>query len=80
MDIQMLTDFLMWCTIINVGLMIISFLFCVCAGDFVYKIHSKMFPLSKKSFYRAIYSLFGFFKIIIIVFNVVPYIALLIIK
>jgi hypothetical protein len=46
------------------------------AGDFVYRMHGKWFPMPRKRFNAVIYSFIGFYKIIVIVFNVVPWIAL----
>jgi len=74
-----LKTFFMWCTIINAGLLIISSLLCLCARDWVYQIHSKWFSISREAFNVAIYSFIGLYKIFIIVFNLVPWIALLII-
>jgi len=76
MDIQTLTKFFMWCTILNLGLLIFSFLMLAFAGDFVYMMHGKWFPMPRERLNAVIYSFIGFYKIIVIVFNVVPWIAL----
>ena len=68
----------MWCTIINVSLLVISFLFCAFAGDWVYSMHSKWFPISREAFNVAIYSFLGLYKIFVLMFNLVPYIAFVI--
>ncbi len=79
MNIQILTRFFMWCTIINGALLIFSGMMLMFTKDFVYSIHSKFFPISRESFDVVIYSFMGFFKIIFIIFILVPYVALLII-
>lgn len=79
MDIQMLTRFFMWCTILNGGLLIFSFLICAFAGDWVHKMHGRWFPMPRETFNVVIYSFIGLFKIFVLVFNVVPWVALLII-
>jgi hypothetical protein len=79
MDIQTLTSFFMWCMILNIGLLMLSFLMLAFAGDFIYRIHNKWFPMSRERFNSVIYSFIGFYKIIVIVFNVVPLAALAII-
>jgi Family of unknown function (DUF6868) len=79
MTIQTLTAFFMWCTILNVALLALSSLLCSCAADWVYRKHSKWFPIPREAFNVAIYSFVGLYKILIFIFNVVPYIALLII-
>ena len=38
MDIQTLTTFFMWCTILNLILMSLSFLICVFAADWAYRL------------------------------------------
>jgi len=60
MDIQTLTSFFMWYTILNIGLLMLSFLMFVFAGDFVYRMHSKWFPMPRERFNSVIYSFIGF--------------------
>lgn len=79
MDIQMLTRFFMWCTIINVSLLTFWFAVYVFASDLVYRTQCRWFDLSRESFGVLFYSFLGLFKIVVIVLNLVPYIALLII-
>lgn len=79
MDIQILTRFFMWCSILNIGLLMFSFLMLAFAGDFVYSMHAKWFPVPRERFNAVTYSFLGFYKIIVIVFNVVPWAALAII-
>ena len=78
MDFQMLTTFFMWCTLLNVGLLIISFLMLLFAGDFVYKMHGKYFSMTRESFNASLYLIIGLYKIAVFVFNLVPWLALLI--
>jgi hypothetical protein len=80
MDIQMLTIFFMWCTLLNVGLLIVSFIMLFFAGDFVYKMQSKYFAMTRESFNASLYLIIGLYKIAVFVFNLIPWIALLIIS
>ncbi|MFH2069000.1 MAG: DUF6868 family protein [Candidatus Omnitrophota bacterium] len=80
MNIQVLQKFFMWCTIINGLLFVLSVTFCTFAGNWVYRMHSKMFHLSRESFNITIYSFLGLFKVLFLFFNAVPYIVLLILK
>ena len=80
MDILTLRDFFMWCTIINGGLLIVSFLICGYAGDWVYKMHTRWFKFPRQSFNTVIYCFLGSMKIFVIMFNLVPYIALVVIN
>jgi len=79
MDIQTLTTFFMWCTILNVALLVLSSLICLCAGDWAYQIHSKLFSISRETFNVVIYSFIALYKLLIFVFILIPYIALLIV-
>ena len=79
MDIQTLTAFFMWCTILNFALLVLSSLICLCAGEWVYRIHGKWFSISRETFNVAIYSFLGLYKVLVFVFNLIPYIALLLV-
>ena len=79
MDIQTLTSFFMWCSIINLCIYTLWVMFCIFLPDFVYRIQSKWFPIPRESFNMVIYSFLGVFKIFFIFFNVTPYVALKII-
>ncbi len=79
MDIQTVRAFFMWCTILNAALLVWSFLVCAYAGDWIYRMHGKWFPMPREAFNVAIYSFIGLYKVLVIVFNVIPYIALLIV-
>ncbi|MCK5801251.1 MAG: hypothetical protein KAI66_00395 [Lentisphaeria bacterium] len=79
MNIATVRAFFMWCTIINVGLMTLAFLICTLGGDWVYRVHSRFIPIKREAFDIAVYSFLGVFKILVFVFNLVPYIALVIV-
>lgn len=79
MDIQSLTQFFMWCTIINVGLLMFWTLWIMAAPELVYRLQARFFPISRETFTLTMYCFLGIFKIVVIVFNIVPYVALLII-
>jgi hypothetical protein len=64
---------------LNFALLIVSSLFLTLAGDFVYKMHGKWFPMPRERFNAALYSMIGMYKIMVFVFNVAPWIALAII-
>ena len=80
MDMQTLTRFFMWCTIINGALLIFSVMISIAIPDLVYRIQSKFFTISRETFNVVFYSFLGLFKIVFLIFNVVPYAALLIIR
>ena len=80
MDLQTLESFFMWCTIINGIIYLEWVLFFFFAPDFVYRMQNRWFPLPRETYNVIIYSLLGIFKLIFIFFNIVPYLALVIIN
>lgn len=79
MDINTVRAFFMWSTIINGSFLILSSLLLAFAGNWVYRMHSRWFPMSKATFSAMIYGFLGFYKIVVISFSLVPYLALLIV-
>lgn len=80
MDIHMLCVFFMWCAVMNAGLLILMSLILTFAGEWIYRLHAKLFPMSRETFNAVISSFLGLYKIVFLVFNIVPYAALLIMK
>ena len=78
MDVETLTTFLLWCTIINLLLMSFSFLICVFAGNWAYRVHCIWFPMSRETFNVLLYSFISLYKFFFFFFNVVPCVTLLI--
>jgi hypothetical protein len=76
MTVEIIRNFLAWCSIINVGVLIYWWLFFTLAHGFVYRIQGKWFKLSVEKFDAIHYTGMAFFKMSIILFNIVPYIAL----
>jgi hypothetical protein len=76
MAAELLQDFFMWCSIIHLAMMGISAILIIQCRDWVYTIHSRWFNLSKEAFDLALYSFLGLYKLLIIIFCIVPWIAL----
>ena len=72
----LLRSVLGWCSLINMGLLLWWFLIITLAHDWIYQFHTKWFKLSKEKFDAIHYQGITFFKILVFVFNVVPYLAL----
>ncbi len=80
MNIQILKSFFLWCSIINIALLLLSTLICIYAPDWLYSMHGNWFSLSSETLNIIMYSYLGLFKIFIYIFNIAPLIALSIIK
>jgi len=79
MDIPTLRKFFGWCTIIDLGFLVLAFFILALAGDLVYQMQSWPFPITKEAFDVVIHCWIGLLKIVVIMFNLVPWISLVII-
>jgi hypothetical protein len=79
MSIPTLTTFFMWCTILNFGIMIAWTIVLASAPDFMYRILIKWFPMPRETFNVVVYSGLAMFRILFVVFILVPFVALLIV-
>ena len=76
MDIQKLTRFFMWCSIINGALLVLSMMGIALGPDFGLSLHSKLFHVTRETLNVALYLFLGVFKIVWLIFNVTHYMAL----
>ena len=76
MDIATLTEFFKYCTIINFAFLLISTI--TMRTDLIYNVHTKfgIWEGSKEAHKQLGYSVLGNYKILIMIFNAVPYFAL----
>ncbi len=79
MNIEFMREFLLWCTIINFGILMVWFLFFVVARNWMHRFHGRWFRLSDEGFDAAHYTGMAIFKIGIILFNLVPLVVLYIV-
>ena len=76
MSIETLRNFLLWCAVINYGLLIVWVLPFMLAHDWTHRFYGRWFHLSAEQFDGINYAGIVLFKIGIILFNLVPYVAL----
>jgi len=76
MTLDILRGVLGWCAVINIGMLLLWFLFLAFAHDWIYRMHSKWFKIPAETFNAIHYTGIVFFKIVIFVFNIIPYFAL----
>ncbi|QSH40199.1 hypothetical protein P0136_00930 [Lentisphaerota bacterium ZTH] len=75
---EVLREFLGWSLLLNIALMILSVIVILPFKRAFAKLHAKMFGISEKQVLRGYYQFMTYYKIAIIVLNLVPYIALVI--
>lgn len=76
MNIEQITTFLAWLSIINIVLLGFSAIMILVFKDLITQIHSKLFKLSSTELMPIYFRFLAQYKLLIIVFNVTPYIAL----
>jgi hypothetical protein len=79
MSVETVRGLLGWCIVINYGVLLLWFLLFTLAHDWVYQLHRRWFRLTVEQFDAIHYSVMGFYKIGIFLFNLVPYVALLVV-
>jgi len=72
--------FLGWSSVINLGLLIYWILVLTLGNEFVFQIHTWWFDIPHDRFDEIHYTMMGYFKLAIILFNVTPYLVLRFIK
>lgn len=75
-SIESLATFFGWCTIMNIGLIILVFLLFSVFHEFFSKITAKMFGVTKEEAKVTFLRVFMQYRIAFVVLNFVPYLAL----
>jgi hypothetical protein len=75
-SIDIVREFLGWCTVINIGILLVATTFLVLARAPISKIHIKLFELSQADLSLSYFQFLGQYKLAIYVLNLVPYISL----
>jgi hypothetical protein len=76
MTLEILRDALGWCTILNWILLAWWLLFFKLGHDWIYRLHNRWFKLSVEKFDAIHYCGMALYKTAIIMFNLIPYLAL----
>jgi len=76
MDVNQITTFLGWCTVINIGFLTFAAIFLFLFNGLAIKLHSKLTGVSAEKLPSLYFSYMANYKIAILLFNLVPYIAL----
>ena len=71
-----LANFLGWCTLLNFALLIVATMAIVMARQPIAAIHGRMMGLDANDLSKAYFSYVANYKLLIVFFNLVPYLAL----
>ena len=78
MTVEQLTHFFGWCLLINAIFLLITTVGFKLAGQRVVEIHSQMFGVESSELPKIYFNYLANYKLLVMVFNLVPFIALLI--
>jgi len=76
MNVEDVRTMLAWSTVINSALFMWWFVMLMVARNWIYQVHSKWFSLSRETFDAIHYGCMALYKVLIITFNLAPYLAL----
>ncbi|AXK39889.1 DUF6868 family protein [Crenobacter cavernae] len=79
MDLATLRDFFFWCSVINYGVLVVWFLLFLLMRGWLYRCWERGFGLSLRDSARLNFGGMLLFKLGVLLFNLVPYVALRII-
>ena len=75
-NIHVATTFFGWCTVVNLGIFLLTALALMGFREPVKKIHSKVSAVPSEKLDELYFSYLGSFKMAIIILNIAPYAAL----
>jgi len=79
MNIQVVRKALLWCEVINYGLLLWWCVYFMLAREWMIRLSTTWYHLSAEQFYAINFAGILFYKVAIILFNIVPCIALYIV-
>ena len=74
--IENIRTLLGWCAVINCGVLLVWSLAFVFARGFIYRMHTRWFRISEERFDAIHYTMMGYYKLAVFLFNLVPYLVL----
>jgi hypothetical protein len=72
--------FFMWCTLINAGWLLLWSILQLTAADLIFRILAVFYPLPRETWDLAFFGFLAGFKLLVIIFNLTPWLALLILE
>ena len=80
MDLPQLTEFFQWMTVVHVVLLTLTSLLLMALKGVVGRLHARLFGISEEQVHVVVYDYLGRYKGLVLVFSIVPWVALLIMK
>ena len=80
MSMAQLQSFLLWGAVLNYAVLLLAFVAWVLAGDALYRLHARWFPIERAQCHAAVYLMLGLYKLGIWLLFVTPCIALYIVR
>ncbi len=74
--IESITRFLGWCSVLNIGLLMLSSLAVMCLREQIATTHMRFFGMVKEDILSGYFQYLAHYKIATIVLSIVPYFAL----
>lgn len=78
MNIQDLTEFFAWLSVINIAILIFSTAMILLLKKSMGGYHAKLFSIKEEEVFASYFEYLGNYKTLIIVFNLAPFITLMI--
>lgn len=78
MTLSVLKEFLLWCLAADYALLLVWFLLFVAARGWMYRLHTRWFRISEQTFDLVHYAGMAGFKLAIVIFNLAPWLALVV--
>ena len=75
MKTELMTSFLGYCAVINMGFLLLSTVMILIFKKQVIEIHASMFGVKEKKFPKMYFKYLANFKLLVIVFNITPYLV-----
>jgi len=79
MSIEVARNALLWCTVINYALLLVWFLLLALPHEWLYRLWGRWFHLTAEQFDTINFAGIVLYKLGVLLFNLVPYVALCIV-
>jgi TctA family transporter len=76
MTLAALTTFFGWATLINIAMLVLAFILLALGRSMIIPLHARLLQVPETELPRIYLTFLGQYKLLIVVFNLVPYIAL----